>query len=120
VLVGDGSVELVDDSTRGVPLGVLAGASWAPVDVAVRPGWALLIYTDGLVEGRDRDGEQLWSEGLVALLARQLETADPQWRADPGGVLTGLIDAVKVDRPHRTDDLAALLLVHLAGTDHSA
>ncbi|MCO1658980.1 PP2C family protein-serine/threonine phosphatase [Pseudonocardia humida] len=111
VLVADGSVELVDESRRGVPLGVLAVASWEAVEVVVRPGWAVLVYTDGLVEGRDSDGEQLWSEGLVALLARQLE-AEQRWRDDSASLLAVVIDAVKADRPHRTDDLAALLLVH--------
>jgi serine phosphatase RsbU (regulator of sigma subunit) len=115
VLVQDGSVDLVDDSRRGVPLGVLADPSWEPVEVAVPPGWAVLIYTDGLVEGRDLAGEQLWSEGLVELLREQLADTGPAWRQDPAATLTGLIDAVKADRPHRSDDLAALLLAHTAG-----
>jgi serine phosphatase RsbU (regulator of sigma subunit) len=114
VLVEELSAAPIDESRRGVPLGVLAEASWEAVDVAVAPGWGLLVYTDGLVEGRDRDGEQLWSEGLVALLDRQLAGA-PRWRDDAAAVLAALVDAVKADRPRRTDDLAALLLVHTAG-----
>jgi serine phosphatase RsbU (regulator of sigma subunit) len=113
VLVDRGNVELVDESRRGVPLGVLAEPCWEAIDIAVDPGWALLVYTDGLVEGRDPDGEQLWSEGLAALLARQLETTGPSWSRDPSALLATVIDAVKTSHPHRSDDLAALLLAHL-------
>jgi serine phosphatase RsbU (regulator of sigma subunit) len=112
VLVESGSATLVDESRRGVPLGVLPEPAWEAVDIPVRPGWALLVYTDGLVEGRDDQGEQLWSEGLAALLTRQIETAGPSWERDPAASLAALIDAVKAAHPNRSDDLAALLLSH--------
>jgi serine phosphatase RsbU (regulator of sigma subunit) len=112
VLVQGETARLVDESRRGVPLGVLAEPSWEPVEVAVDPGWSLLVYTDGLVEGRDRDGEQLWSEGLAALLEREVAAAGPTWRLDPADLLATVIDAVKATHPYRSDDLAALLLTH--------
>jgi serine phosphatase RsbU (regulator of sigma subunit) len=116
VLVDGGTVTLVDDSRRGVPLGVLPDPAWEAVDVAVGSGWALLAYTDGLVEGRDDEGEQLWSEGLAALLARRIDEAGHGWARDPAALLTTVIDSVKADHPNRSDDLAALLLSHLGPT----
>jgi hypothetical protein len=76
----------------------------------------LLAYTDGLVEGRDDEGEQLWSEGLAALLARRIDEAGHGWARDPAALLTTVIDSVKADHPNRSDDLAALLLSHLGPT----
>jgi serine phosphatase RsbU (regulator of sigma subunit) len=112
LVVNAGVVVAVDDSRRGVPLGILAEATWTAADLAVEPGWALLAYTDGLVEGRDRTGEQLWPEGLLerfrAVLAKGL-LAD-----SPTTALAELIDDVKTTHPHRSDDLAALLLTHLS------
>lgn len=104
----------MDESRRGVPLGVLADPVWEAVDVAVSPGWGLLVYTDGLVEGRDHAGEQLWSEGLADLVGAQVRKTGPSWRQDPAGLLTTVIDLVKAAHPRRSDDLAALLLAHAA------
>jgi serine phosphatase RsbU (regulator of sigma subunit) len=36
----------------GLPLGISAGATWEPVELTLAPDWAMLLYTDGLVEGR--------------------------------------------------------------------
>jgi serine phosphatase RsbU (regulator of sigma subunit) len=59
----------------GVPLGVLPDAVWDPLMAPLDPGWALLSYTDGLIEGRGSEsGEPLWEEGLHAMLAQERET----------------------------------------------
>jgi hypothetical protein len=39
------------------PLGVLPDAEWLPFEVALPEAWTLLLYTDGLVEGRAAPGE---------------------------------------------------------------
>lgn len=59
----------------GVPLGVLPDATWDELTVPLDPGWALLAYTDGLIEGRGPEpGEPLWEEGLHAMLQEEQET----------------------------------------------
>jgi serine phosphatase RsbU (regulator of sigma subunit) len=59
----------------GVPLGVLPDATWECLTVPLDPGWALLAYTDGLIEGRGPEpGEPLWEEGLHAMLEGERET----------------------------------------------
>ena len=59
----------------GLPLGISATASWAVAQVVLDPGWALLVHTDGLIEGRGagRD-ELLWTEGLIRVLAGERDT----------------------------------------------
>ncbi|QYN36194.1 SpoIIE family protein phosphatase [Pseudonocardia sp. DSM 110487] len=59
----------------GVPLGVLPDATWDELTVPLDTGWALLAYTDGLIEGRGHEpGEPLWEEGLHAMLEGERAT----------------------------------------------
>jgi serine phosphatase RsbU (regulator of sigma subunit) len=54
----------------GPPLGILPNARWEPRDVALTRGWGLLLYTDGLIEGRGTAADELlWTEGLIDVLA---------------------------------------------------
>ena len=59
----------------GVPLGVQPDASWEALTMRLPADWALLLYTDGLIEGRGPlPGEPLWEDGLLDLLAKERET----------------------------------------------
>ncbi len=59
----------------GLPLGIDEKAGWEPLEVELAPGWALLLYTDGLIEGRGPvPDEPLWPEGLLRLLADERDT----------------------------------------------
>ena len=56
----------------GLPLGISPTASWDPAHITLERGWAMLVHTDGLIEGRGSDpGELLWTEGLIDVLARE-------------------------------------------------
>jgi serine phosphatase RsbU (regulator of sigma subunit) len=50
-------------------LGVMPAPRWTPVDVPLGPGAAVLLYTDGLIEGRAAPGSasRLGVETLVEL-----------------------------------------------------
>ena len=59
----------------GLPLGILADASWEPATISLERGWALLMHTDGLIEGRGPvPGQPLWEEGLLDVLAEEHDT----------------------------------------------
>ncbi|MEN3269463.1 SpoIIE family protein phosphatase [Pseudonocardia sp.] len=59
----------------GLPLGVAADATWEPVCVPLGAEWALLLHTDGLIEGRGPvPGEPLWEEGLLEMLEQERDT----------------------------------------------
>jgi serine phosphatase RsbU (regulator of sigma subunit) len=68
VLRDDESVTVLDAST-GTLLGMLADTDLRTVPVTLRPGDALVLYTDGVIEARDAAGEQFGQDRLVALLA---------------------------------------------------
>ena len=59
----------------GLPLGISATASWTAAQVVLDPGWALLVHTDGLIEGRGAGPDELlWTEGLRDMLAAERDT----------------------------------------------
>jgi serine phosphatase RsbU (regulator of sigma subunit) len=110
LLVGDRVVELPRDRA-GLPLGVLPDSTWSGLDVPLPRGWALLLYTDGLVEGRVHgDSERLGSERLIELIGAI--TADrPGWVREPSELLDTLINRVKELNGGELDDDMAVLLI---------
>jgi serine phosphatase RsbU (regulator of sigma subunit) len=89
----------------GVPLGVLPDAMWDELTVPLDPGWALLAYTDGLIEGRGPEpGEPLWEEGLHTMLQEEQET-------DVEGLPARLVErAQELNGGPLADDVAILIL----------
>jgi len=53
------------ERTPGLPLGILEGDAWAEKDVTLTPGDALLLFTDGLVEGTNAAGEMFGADRLA-------------------------------------------------------
>lgn len=52
----------------GMALGLLPGAGrWPTVDLPLTPGAGLVLFTDGLFEGRDGPESRLGEEGLLAM-----------------------------------------------------
>ncbi|MBY8852645.1 serine/threonine-protein phosphatase, partial [Saccharothrix sp. MB29] len=94
LLVGDRVVELPRDRA-GLPLGVLPDSTWSGLDVPLPPGWSMLLYTDGLVEGRVLgDVERLGSERLIELID-DITGQRPDWAREPSALLDELIARVK-------------------------
>ncbi|RBY85343.1 SpoIIE family protein phosphatase [Blastococcus sp. TF02A-26] len=54
----------------GRPLGVGDDARFESLSLELGPGASLVLYTDGVTEARDADGEQLGEDGLARLLTR--------------------------------------------------
>jgi serine phosphatase RsbU (regulator of sigma subunit) len=86
--------------TGGPPLGVLAEVRYQPDAGTVRPGDALLLYTDGVVEDRGRDVDV----GLDRLLGAAEQLVP---RGDFTGGAAHLVNRV----PARADDDRAVVLL---------
>ena len=97
------------------PPGLGGGAGdWPGAQVKLGDSWSVLLYTDGLIEGRVGGGsERLGSEGLIDLIARALD--DPAdaaaARLDDDQLLDRLVDQVRqLHGGDLDDDLAILAL----------
>ena len=79
LLLADGAVAAVDPAPPGPPLGVLDDAAWPPFEVALPEAWSLLLYTDGVTDGRIGKGsERLGEAGLAEVVAAAEAGADPE------------------------------------------
>lgn len=89
------------------PTGPLIGpmpARWATEELTVHADDVLLLYTDGIVDARDRDGEPFGTERLIGVA----EAAAGQ---GPAALVQACIDAVsEFTAGHLTDDLTAVAL----------
>lgn len=101
VIRATGTVDLVE--LRGPLLGVLPNGRWVDADITLAPGDTLVLYTDGVTEARDDDGE-LFGEARLRELCGRLVGERPA-------------DIVRTIREHASahagdisDDIAVLAL----------
>ena len=57
-------------STTGLPVGAFYSTDFTSLRVALRPGEAIVLFTDGLTEARDANGYEYGEERLDAVLRR--------------------------------------------------
>lgn len=134
----DGPARPLPDTHLGRPIGVLPDDGWEALEVALPAEWALLLYTDGLVEGRpnagfdptgtDPDGDEavLDTDGLLTIVEQCVEEREDRevnssgnggvrrggpWPPTPNRLLDRLIHRVRELTDERADDVAAVLLV---------
>ncbi|GHB04690.1 hypothetical protein GCM10010512_40160 [Streptomyces thermoviolaceus subsp. thermoviolaceus] len=100
---------LLPYDNNGPALGLLPGARWPRTQVELGPWWSLMLYTDGLIEGRVGDGgERLGQDGMVDMVRRQLDqglhgeellrAAVNEARALNGGELNDDVAVVMLER----------------------
>lgn len=106
LLVASPARPLLVDPT-GPAIGVLPGMTWEARTVPLEAGWSLLLYTDGLVEGRVAGGPgRLGEEGLLRLVDGLITQA-----VSPLRLADHLIDAAeKHNQGSLVDDVAVLVL----------
>ncbi|QEV18826.1 PP2C family protein-serine/threonine phosphatase [Streptomyces alboniger] len=101
--------ELLPYEDGGPALGLLPRARWPRRQVELGGKWSLMLYTDGLIEGRIGQGkERLGQEGMVEMVRRQiasglqgdelLEAAVNEARDLNGGDLTDDVAVLLLDR----------------------
>ena len=107
LLIGRGGV--AELPTRpAAPLGLSEVRDWPGIPIRLDGSWSILLYTDGLIEGRIGKGsERLGSEGLMDLIRDALGGPD-----QPGEeLLDRVIDRVReLNGGDLDDDLAVLAL----------
>jgi serine phosphatase RsbU (regulator of sigma subunit) len=114
ILLAGTRAEEVDTTYRGHPLGLFDGTTWRPMPVELPESWALVLYTDGLIEGRVAgEVDRFGPERLVAKLG-QLHAGLGD--ADPGKMIdTAIEDIELLNGGAFVDDLAVLLVARSPG-----
>ncbi|WP_165355246.1 PP2C family protein-serine/threonine phosphatase [Nocardioides oleivorans] len=87
------------DNARGMALGVIEDAEFEPSRGRLRPGEALMFYTDGVIEAADKDLD----EGIDWLRMAALQAVDSRG-------FTGMTRRVLKKVPRGDDDRAMLLI----------
>jgi serine phosphatase RsbU (regulator of sigma subunit) len=110
-LLVDGTARLLTEVGVVPPLGVVTRTSWPATEIALPEQWALLLHTDGLIDGRVGLGpERLDGEGLARLVQRQVRS-QPDWRSAPESFVDALIaQAEGLNGGDLVDDVAVLLV----------
>jgi serine phosphatase RsbU (regulator of sigma subunit) len=95
-------------AARGPALGLVPDGRWPMSQISLPPGWTLMLYTDGLVEGRvPNSTERLGTDGLLGLLAPIHDHDDLH---DIAEVLIGGVESLHGGP--LPDDVALLLVSH--------
>ena len=119
LLAGGGVREL--QTPTSPPLGLSQVDDWPGTPVPLDGSWSVLLYTDGLIEGRIGKGsERLGSEGLMELIRDALRAAPPVTgnggAPGDGQLLDRVIERVReLNGGDLDDDLAILALGYSPG-----
>jgi len=98
-----------------LPPGIGHTAQWPSAEVDLGASWSVVLYTDGLIEGRVGGGpERLGSDGLIRLIEKEL-AEHPAATATERRVDEKIIDSViararELNGGELDDDLAVLVL----------
>jgi sigma-B regulation protein RsbU (phosphoserine phosphatase) len=103
VLRASGAVELVGQG--GLPIGLVPEASFTTIEVRLRPGDRLLMYSDGVTECPSPAGAALDEDGLERMMLRHRCARGPEFL---GHMARDLIDFAGTDT--LPDDASALLI----------
>ncbi|OKJ16984.1 PP2C family protein-serine/threonine phosphatase [Kitasatospora sp. CB01950] len=112
LLLGPDAVPMLLPSEQAGPaLGLLpcdaAQATWPALRLGLATGWRLLLYTDGLVEGKVGAGSpRLGQEGLIELIADHQAAGLTRGRL----VDSAIAEVEELNGGALTDDVAVLLL----------
>jgi serine phosphatase RsbU (regulator of sigma subunit) len=92
----------------GPPLGVLDRPAWAAATVGLGDAWSLLLYTDGVIEGRVPGGRRrLGDEGLAQLAGAALAAG----AREPDALVRHVVErAEELNGGPLVDDVALLLV----------
>jgi serine phosphatase RsbU (regulator of sigma subunit) len=111
LLIDSNGVSVIDVPSGAPPLGIFEQSHWPVHQQRLNGPWTMLLYTDGLVEGRIGEGdERLGEERLMEMVAR-LVASSSSWPEDAQALLDQLIAEVEqLNGEPLTDDLAVLML----------
>jgi serine phosphatase RsbU (regulator of sigma subunit) len=122
ILVNDDGVRELP-TLPAAPLGLSEVRDWPGVQMKLDGSWSVLLFTDGLIEGRIGQGsERLGSEGLMDLIRKVLDSpsysvADNEHGLVDEVLLDQVIDHVRELNGRDLDDDLAILALGFSSPD---
>jgi serine phosphatase RsbU (regulator of sigma subunit) len=107
LLLAGGPAEVLEPGRPGPPLGVVDDATWPAAALALPAAWALLLYTDGVTDGRIGDGAaRLGEAGLAEVVSAAQAGAE-----EPGDLVRLIVErAEDLNGGPLADDVALVLM----------
>jgi sigma-B regulation protein RsbU (phosphoserine phosphatase) len=93
---------------KGIPLGMLEDSKYKLCELQLHPGDKLYLYTDGVNEAMNNDGEQMGNERFLAK-ANEARNMDPSQFND---AIRETI-AVFADGAEQSDDITTMAISYL-------
>ncbi len=116
LLTADGVQELA--APVSLPPGISHAVDWPSSEVQLGDSWSVLLYTDGLIEGKIGPGpERLSSDGLMKLVEKaraQQPSVASTAQADSAWLLDAVISQARELNGGDLDDDLAVLMVNCA------
>lgn len=107
-----GTARLLPYESSGPALGLLPKARWPRRQVELGGAWSLMLYTDGLIEGRVGEGrERLGQDGMVEMINRHLDAG----LSGEDLLEASVTEARRLNGGELTDDVAVVLLSRAEG-----
>lgn len=105
VLRPDGSIQWLESG--GAPVGMFADSDYQEISTQLKAGDLVIIYTDGVVEATNPDGEEWGVEGLL--------NAAAAWHQQRGGKAENLVRVIfnsmdNFSNRHQSDDATLSVL----------
>jgi serine phosphatase RsbU (regulator of sigma subunit) len=96
----------------GMPLGALPGSRYDQKEALIAPGERLILYSDGLIEAHNRNGEMFGQERVLDYLKTSVKGSASSI-LEPESLVNGLLNEVSQfigDTSHQEDDLTCLII----------
>jgi serine phosphatase RsbU (regulator of sigma subunit) len=110
VVIDGGSIFSLPLDGGGPPIGMFNSSEWPMSRHDLPLGWAVLLYTDGVIEGGDGGSGQLGEDGLRRLIGEHIGS-HPDWQHDPHRLLRHIIArTTELNGEELSDDMAMVVL----------
>lgn len=106
-LIRNSDQESVESLTRtGIAMGIEANSTWSTDTVAIEPGDILVLYTDGIPDARDKDGDFFNDEAIIEIVRENIGRAAHEIQSS----IINEVQNFSADTP-QDDDITLMVLV---------